>query len=258
MKDSCNDPQFALSFASSPADIEAAQRLRYSVFVQELGGNGPRVDHALKIERDTFDTSAKHLILRDKNLPTDQQVVGVYRLMDRQNAAAAGGFSSANEFDLTPLLQRDCPILELGRSCLHPDYRGGNAMHHLWRGLGRYVQETGIKTLFGVASFHGTDLAQLSAPLAYLQSFHLAPEHLRATAYGPDAVTTQAIDSDDIDRKAALLQIPALIKAYLRLGGVVGQGAYVDRDFNTVDVCMIVDVDKMSARQRRIYGEAPK
>ena len=197
--------RYAVRLAAGPDDLRAAQELRYDVFVRELGGDGPMVDHRAGLETDRYDAHADHLLLTDA--ARDGAVVGVYRLMRADQAARAGGFYCADEYDLAPLLTTRRPLLELGRSCLHVDHRGGSAMMVLWQGLARYVADHDI-----------------------------AP--------------------DRIDARAAMVQTPALIKAYLRLGGFVGEGAFVDHAFNTTDVCLVMDTDRMNATQARIYGGA--
>lgn len=246
-------PAFAVSFAATPADLQAAQRLRYDVFVRELGGDGPLVDHDAGLERDAFDPHAHHLILRDTLRPAADQVVGVYRLMTGDGAVAAGQYYCEDEYDLTLLRASGKTLLELGRSCLHPAYRGGAAMMHLWSALAGFVAENGIELMFGVASFHGTDSAALAGPLSLLHANHLAPAPLRVTPKPPGAQAMDLLPDHAIDRVAAMRETPALIKAYLRLGGTVGDGAFVDRTFNTVDVCMILPTDAISDLQRSIY-----
>ncbi len=250
-------PHFKLAFANGEADLRAAQRLRYDVFVNELGAAGPMVDHDNCYEVDQFDQNAHHLILRDLKRSADDQVVGVYRLMSSEQASATCGFVSAQEYDLAPLMSSGRKLLELGRSCLHREYRGGAAMFHLWQGLAAHIAATKTEILFGVASFHGTNVAQLAQPLGYLHHNYIAPEPLRPIAKGQTSFAMDLMPVEKIDRVAAVAQVPALIKAYLRLGGMVGQGAFVDRQFNTTDVCMVVDVDRMTPRQRAIYERSP-
>ena len=163
-----SEPRFEVRVAESAADLRAAQRLRYDVFVTELGGDGPLVDHAQRLERDRFDPYCEHLLLIDtaRAAEPDGQGVGVYRVMTEEGAARAGQFYCADEYDLAPLLSSGRKVLELGRSCLHRDYRGGAAIYHLWNGLARVTLERRIEVLFGVASFHGTDVRALAAPLA--------------------------------------------------------------------------------------------
>ena len=246
-------PHYAVRLARSEADLRAAQRLRYAVFVEELGGGGALVDHTERLEKDRFDPYFDHLLLLDEQRPEDDRVVGVYRLLRQDQARQAGQFYSEDEYDLTALTASGRRLLELGRSCLHRDYRGGMGMYHLWHALAAYVEEHEIEILFGVASFHGTDQQALAAPLSLLYHRHLAPADLRVTARAEGATPMDLIAQDQLDRRAAMLAVPALIKAYLRLGGFVGQGAYIDRDFNTTDVCLVLDVARMNASQRAIY-----
>ncbi|RMD89802.1 MAG: GNAT family N-acetyltransferase [Alphaproteobacteria bacterium] len=254
-EDRASAPAFELRLAADEADRRAAQRLRYDVFVRELGGDGPLVDHARGLERDRFDAHADHLMLLDRAREARglSPVVGVYRLMREEQARAAGGFYSAAEYDLAPLLGSGRRLLELGRSCLHPEYRGGAAMMHLWGGLAEYVERHGIELMFGVASFHGTDVAALAEPLSLLHARHLAPEEIRPRALPGHFQSMDLVPRDQIDRRRAMLATPALIKAYLRLGGFVGEGAFVDHAFNTTDVCLVLDTARLNPRQREIY-----
>jgi putative hemolysin len=250
-----DDPHLHLRFATSEQDILAAQRLRYEVFVAELGGDGPLVDHAGRFERDRFDPFFDHLILVDdrRDATALDHVVGVYRLMRGDQAEAAGAFYSDGEYDLGVLRESGRKLLELGRSCVHADYRGGTAMLRLWNGLAGYVQEHGIEVLFGVASFHGTDPGPLAQPLSFLHHKHLAPPDLRVRARDDHFQRMDLLPPDRIDRPRAMRETPALIKAYLRLGGFVGEGAWIDRVFNTTDVCLVMDTVRINSRQRAIY-----
>ncbi len=243
-------PDISVRLARDAADVRAAQRLRYEVFVAELGGSGPLVDHKNRLERDRFDPYFDHLIACDA--ARDGAVVGVYRVLRNDQAAKAGQFYSEDEYDLTPLRQSGRRLLELGRSCLHRDYRGGPVLFRLWQALAEYVDRHRIEVLFGVASFHGTDIAALAQPLSLLHQRHLAPPDLRvrARSYQP----MDLVPSDQIDRRQAMLQVPALIKAYLRLGGFVGDGAFIDRSFNTTDVCLLMDTARMTAQQKARYS----
>ena len=249
------DRPYSLRLARTEQDIAGAQRLRYQVFVAELGGSGAMVDHAQRLERDAFDRHVDHLVLIDNSRDPAglDHVVGAYRLLPGDRRQAAGGFYSESEYDLTPLLQSGRRLLELGRSCVHADHRGGVAMFHLWNGLADYVLERGIEVLFGVASFHGTDIDALAVPLSWLHHHHLAPPSMRVTALEPGRQRMDLVTPERLDRKTALAATPALIKAYLRLGGFVGDGAWIDRDFNTTDVCLVMDTAQMSARHLEFY-----
>jgi len=238
-------PIFETRLAGNVDDVRAAQRLRYDVFVEELGADGPFVNHDARLERDAFDEHAEQLLLLDLTRTHNDRVIGVYRFMDDHARALAGAFYSSGEYDLTTLERTGRPLMELGRSCVHRDYRGGAAMMHLWQALAEIVRTRGVEVLFGVASFHGVDLQALAQPLSVLSRDHSTPPDLyvRSKAYQDMALCA------DIDRVAAMKQVPALIKAYLRLGGFVGDGAFVDRAFNTTDVCLVLDTTRMNPRQ---------
>lgn len=244
--------QFTTRMAETQADVRAAQALRYAVFVEELGADGPMVDHDQRLERDRFDEFAEQLLLVDHTRPQHDQVVGVYRLMDGVGARAAGQFYTETEYDISALTGSGAALMELGRSCLHRDYRGGVALVHLWQGLAQVVKARGADILFGTASLRGTDPAALAQPLSLLARDHLAPPELRVRSkqYQPMAL------ADDVNRLAAMKDVPSLIKAYLRLGGFVGDGAFVDHGFNTTDVCLVLDLARMNPRQRALYGGA--
>jgi len=245
-------PEFEVRLAADASELRAAQALRYEVFVRELGGDGEMVDHAAGLERDRFDPYFDHLLLFDHARARDA-VVGVYRVLRDDQAAAAGQFYSDDEYDLAPLRRSGRRLLELGRSCLHAEYRGGNGMVHLWQGLADYVARHRIEILFGVASFHGTDPAPLAHALSLLHDRHLAPGPLRVRARQQNFQRMDLLAPDAIDRKRAMRETPALIKAYLRLGGVVGEGAWIDHAFNTTDVCLVMDTAALNARSARLY-----
>ncbi|WP_422049937.1 GNAT family N-acetyltransferase [Shimia sp.] len=248
-------PDFEVKIVSSEAELKAAQRLRYRVFVEELGADGPMVDHEAKLEQDRFDAHFDHLILIDhaRDAEPFDQVVGVYRLLTDEKAQEIGQFYSEDEYDLSTLKASGRRLLELGRSCLHPDYRGGAAMFHLWNALAAYVAAHEIEVLFGVASFHGTDVAEHAAALSLLHSRHLAPEDIRTRTQADVFQPMDLMPEEEIDRRAAMLSVPPLIKAYLRLGGFVGEGAYLDHAFNTTDVCLILDTARMNEKNRALY-----
>ena len=237
--------RYEVSFADGPAEIRAAQALRHEVFVRELGAPDP--DPAGGLERDRFDPHCRHLLLR-----CDGEVVGTYRLLDGAGAVAAGGYYGETEYDIAPLRRAGRPLLELGRSCVRADHRGGTALSEMWAALARHVAAEGIGIIFGVASFHGTDPAPLAPTLSHLARAHPAPPDLRPRSRAH--VPLETVPPERIDRVAAMRAVPPLIKSYLRLGGFVGDGAFVDRSFNTVDLCLVLDVERIPERIRRQQG----
>lgn len=248
--------RFEVRLAETAEDVAAAQRLRYKVFVEEMGANATPEEHAARQERDEYDPYFEHLLLIDTQAEGDplDKVCGVYRLM-RGSAARAGiGFYGAAEYDLTKLENLKRETLELGRSCIAEEHRGGLGLHMMWNGLGQYVAKHDIGVLFGVASFHTADPAPIAEALSYLHHNHLAPPELRVTALPENRAEMNLMPAEKIDKHRAMQRIPSLIKAYLRLGGYIGEGAYVDHDFNTVDVCLIMDTQTMTEKYRAFYG----
>lgn len=248
---------YAVRLARDARDMRAAQRLRYAVFVEERGARGAGADHVARLETDGFDPHVDHLLLIDPAREASgagDHVVGVYRLLPDTVAARLGRFYSDAEYDLTPLRASGRRMVELGRSCVHPDHRRGAAMLHLWNGLAAYVIERGFDILFGVASFPGADPAPHAQALAWLQAHHLSPAAMRVRVRpGPAAQRMDLLAPSALDRTEAMAAIPPLIRAYLRLGGTVGEGAFLDRDFNTTDVFLMVDTSAMSGRAFDFY-----
>jgi len=247
--------RFEVRLAESEADVRAAQRLRYRVFVEEMGAKVSEEEHAQQLEIDKFDPYFEHLLLIDKHALRDgrEHVVGVYRLMPGSVAKAGIGFYSASEYDLTKLENLKSETLELGRSCIAKQHRGGFGVHQLWAGLGDYVARRDIGVLFGVASFHCDDPAEITEALSHLHHNHLAPENLRVRVRPDHYTEMNLMPAAEIDTERALAQIPSLIKAYLRLGGFVGEGAFIDKNFKTIDVCLLMDTNNMVNKYRALY-----
>ncbi len=249
--------RFDVHIARDDEEVAAAQRLRYRVFVEEMGAPAAGADHEMRLEKDRYDKVFDHLILIDRaRRPADplNRVVGVYRLLPSDRAARHGGFYSAGEYDLSPLTGQGRKAVELGRSCVAAEYRGTVAMHLLWSALADYVRLHDIRLLFGVASFHGTDPAPIAHALSHLHYNHLAPDDIRVRALPAAFLPMDILPPGKVDRTSALAQLPALIKAYLRLGGCVGEGAFIDHDFNTIDVCLLMDTERMVGRYKEFYG----
>jgi len=255
--------------AASDAEIDAAQALRYRVFYEEMQARPSAEAAVSRRDRDAFDAYCDHLLVIDERRGMGAAgVVGTYRLLRRAVAMQSGGFYTATEFDIGPLLAYPGEILELGRSCVDPAYRTRPTMQLLWRGIASYVFQNDIKVMFGCASLPGTDPEALAVPLSYLHHYHLAPLPLRARALPDRYVGMNLLPHGDIDPNAAVAQfdsraaiaaLPPLIKGYLRLGGLVGDGAVIDPQFNTTDVCLIVVTDRITDKyfnhyQRQLGG----
>ena len=251
--------------AQSSEDIDNAQRLRYQVFYTEMGAKATPEMANLARDFDAHDEFCDHLLLIDHARKNKNPVVGTYRLIRRSAAEKCGGFYSSSEYDISRLIEYPGEILELGRSCIDAEYRTGPVMQLLWRGLGMYVARHNIALMFGCASLPGTDPQALKVPLSYLYHHHLAPPALRTKtlpeyyvdmkllpreAFDPNT----AFDELKLDPRSGSNSLPPLIKGYIRVGGFVGDGAFIDHQFNTTDICIIVKTDLMTRRYQRHYN----
>lgn len=249
--------------AADEAEVDAAQALRYRVFYEEMAAKPVGAMAARKRDFDVFDTIADHLLVLDHARGAGAAaVVGTYRLIRRSRADAHGGFYSAGEYDIAPLVAFPGEILELGRSCVDAGYRNRPTMQLLWKGIAAFVFRYDITLMFGCASLPGNDVDAIADQLSYLYHHHLAPERLRARALPELHVEMNRVPADQVQAKAALAALPPLIKGYLRLGGFVGDGAVIDPQFNTTDVCVIVQTDAVTEKYYRHYerearGERP-
>lgn len=240
--------------ARTAAEIDASQALRYRVFYEEMSAH-PTPEMARRSrDFDDFDAHCDHLLVLDHGRGEGAaSVVGTYRLIRRSVAARHGGFYSAAEYDISKLVALPGEILELGRSCVDVAYRNRPTMQLLWRGIAEYVFHHRIGLMFGCASLPGTDIAALALPLSYLHHYHLAPEHLRPRALESRYVAMEILPRETIQPLRALADLPPLIKGYLRLGGFVGDGAVVDEQFNTTDICIIVKTELVTDKYFKHY-----
>lgn len=246
--------ELRIRLAADEAEVEAAQALRYRVFCAEMAATSTAAMAAAEREYDAFDAYCDHLLVFDESRGGGaRSVVGTYRLMGREAAARCGQFYSADEFDISKLLAYPGGILEVGRSCIDRNYRNGATMQLLWHGIAGYVFCHDIDILFGCASLPGIEPEILALPLSYLYHHHLAPPSLRPRARPERYIAMDSLSPDAIDRKAALRALPPLIKGYLRLGGTIGEGAVVDENFGTTDVCIVVKTDMVTDKYQRHY-----
>jgi L-ornithine Nalpha-acyltransferase len=247
--------QMEIRLAESTAEVEAAQALRYRIFYEEMSAKPTAEMARARRDFDAFDEFCDHLIVIDRARGAAGQagVVATYRLLRRAPAARCGRFYSADEFDISRLTAGAGEVLELGRSCVAADYRNRPTMQLLWRGIAEYVQHYEIGLMFGCASLPGVDPKALRLPLSYLYYKHLAPPALRPKALPHRYIDMRLLPRDAIDSRAALAALPPLIKGYLRLGGFVGDGAVLDLQFDTTDVCVVVKTDLVTEKYYRHY-----
>jgi putative hemolysin len=255
--------------AETAEEIDAAQALRYRVFYEEMGARPTPEMEACKLDFDDLDDYCDHLLVFDHMRKNKSKVIGTYRLIRRSAAKSFGRFYSSDEYDITPLMQYPGEILELGRSCIDAEYRTGQVMQLLWRGLTSYVFRYDIQLMFGCASLPGTDPQALALPLSYLHYHHLAPPGLCPKALPERYVDMRlmpreafdpnvAFDSLKVDPRSGANSLPPLIKGYIRVGGFVGDGAVIDMQFNTTDVCIIVKTELITGRYIRHYERSAR
>lgn len=232
------------SLARSPVEVREAQALRYKVFAEEMGAHLPGTE---QLDRDGFDPFCDHLLVRDRETG---KVVGTYRILSPEMANEAGGYYSAGEFDLSrlePLLDR---TVEVGRACVHPDYRTGSTIALLWAGLARYMILNRYDYLIGCASVSMADGGHIAASLYNrLKNDYLAPAEYRVFPRCP--LPLGALQSD-IEAPC-----PALVKGYLRLGAYVcGEPAW-DPAFNTADLLVMLPVSRINRRYAEHFLKRP-
>ena len=240
--------------AENNQEIDAAQALRYKVFYDEMSAKPSMEMQKSKRDYDRFDKYWDHLLVIDnsKSKITDQ-VVGTYRLNRKSEEKKNQGFYSSEEYNIDGLLNYNGETLELGRSCVDKQYRNGQTMQLLWRGIANYVFYYDIKVMFGCASFPEISSQLIKKPLAYLYHYHLAPKEYRPVALSDRYIDMNLVPKEQIDIKEARRLIPPLIKGYLRLGAYIGEGAVLDKQFGTTDIFIVLKTDQVTKRYRSHY-----
>lgn len=227
--------QLTFSFARNPSEVAEAQRLRYKVFADEMGASIPGKDGH---DRDGFDALCDHLLVRDSN---NGEVVGTYRILNPAMANEAGGYYSAAEFDLSRLSHLFDRTVEVGRACVHADYRHGGTITQLWAGLAKYMQMNRYEYMIGCGSVGMADGGHLAASLYHkLQQDYLSPPEYRVFPHCPLPLDALRTDMQ--------VTCPSLIKGYIRLGAYIcGEPAW-DPDFNTADMLVMLPLSRMNKR----------
>jgi L-ornithine Nalpha-acyltransferase len=244
--------------ARNSREVDAAQSVRYRVFVEEMKAMLPPEAMARKRDFDSYDDICDHLLVVDNAIEgeIEDQIVGTYRLLRQEVAMANGGFYSASEFDIEPLLKRhpDKQFMELGRSCVLPDYRTKRTVELLWQGNWAYALRHGMGAMFGCASFPGIRPESHALALSFLHQNVLAKDEWAVEALPHLNCNMDLMPSEAVNPKKALMALPPLIKGYMRLGAMVGSGAVVDHAFNTTDVLIVLPISSISDRYLNYYG----
>lgn len=249
--------QLEVRLARNAAEVAAAQEVRFRVFHEELGARAP-ADHPQARDADRFDAVCDHLVVFDTGLPASdaRKIVATYRLLRQEVAGLTGGFYTSQEFELDALVARHPGrrFLELGRSCVLPQYRTRRTVELLWQGVWAYARRHGVDVMTGCASFPGTVPAAHAAALSFLAHAATASGAWRADALSARCHTMDLMPAEAVDPKAAIAAMPPLVKGYLRLGARFGEGCVVDRDFGTTDVLVILPVEAIPERYINHFG----
>ncbi len=233
-------PRYSLILASEPAEIRSVQRLRYEVFAEEMGAT---IESAGGLDADPLDPYCDHIVVRDDRTG---DAVGTYRMLPPDRAAEAGRRYSDAEFDLAAIAPLQDSLVEVGRSCVHPDHRGGAVIGLMWAGISRYMLLTGHRWLAGCASIPLADGGATAAGVwDRVRAKHLSPAVYRVTPH-------HRWDDTGVERPARLL-MPPLLRGYLRLGAwVCGEPAY-DAAWRVADLFVLLSVDRIDQRYLRHF-----
>ncbi|WP_328302640.1 GNAT family N-acetyltransferase [Actinomycetospora sp. NBC_00405] len=251
--------RYSLLLTRDPDHVLAAQRLRHAVFAGEQGARPSTTDPvavaaaAQGRDADAFDEHCDHLVVRED---ASGAIVGTYRMLTPEGARAAGGLYSDTEFDLSALDPLRPEIVEVGRSCVHPDHRHGVVLALVWAGIGRYMMLTGRRWVVGCASIPLTPQAALPGGVwSMVASRHLAPASRRVRPWCEAPVGPYDPEAPGAGR-AARAALPPLLRGYLRLGAEIGGPPALDPDFGVADLFILLDQPAIDPRWRRfLFGE---
>lgn len=244
--------------AVSRKEVDAAQALRYQVFVEEMGATLPADAMRVRRDFDEIDLYCDHLLVLDTTRDGDaeDQIVGTYRLLTQKAAERHSGFYSQSEFDVSALMARnpDKQFLELGRSCVLPEYRNRRTIELLWQGNWAYCLANGIDAMFGCASFPGDKPYAHALALSFINQVAAADQDWSVRAVAGRGLEMDMMPSEAIQARAALAMMPPLVKGYLRVGAMTSTEAVVDPAFRTTDILVILPVKRIAERYVNHYG----
>ena len=234
-----------IRLAQTEKDYKEIYRLRYFDLI--LNYNQDQVNHE-EIDKDEYDDVCDHLVAIDK---VKNEVIGTYRLIKRSHIKDLGRYLTENEFDISKL--NGYEVLEVGRAVVKEEYRDGAAINLLWKGVIRYAIEEGIDFMIGTASFHGIDPYEYKDTLSYLYCHYLSPEDIRCTVRKTTFSKLNLLKEEEINEENAKKKMPPLVKGYLRLNATIGDGAYLDIPFNSLDVLIVLKICDINPRYLKRY-----
>lgn len=237
--------RYVARLAEGRADIEAAQRLRYLAFVAGRGA----AERAGGLEADDFDALCQHILVHEVK---SGALVCCFRMMPLAHGAEIGRSYSAQYYELSALQDFDGPMVEMGRFCIHPEWRDPDILRVAWGAMTRYVDERGVEMLFGCSSFAGTDEAEYLDAFAMLKHRHLAPKRFLPKIKAPNVFKFAQKLRRKPDAKRAMLKMPPLLRTYLMMGGWTSDHAVVDRDLNTLHVFTGLEIRAIPPARARL------
>jgi len=242
---------FMIKIAESNFEIKKAQSLRYKIFFKEKKIKRNNLKFLLQRDYDFYDKISDHLIIIDNNRKVKDNVIGTYRLLRGNSAKLYRGFYTEKEFDISNLKKNfsSKDILELGRSCIHSEYRSGIVLKLLWKGISKYIKICKIKILMGCASFNGTNPNKFKDEFSLLYKSYRLPKNYKVKSLQNNELSPEK----NIKQSIILNRLPPLIKGYLRAGGMVSENFYIDKEFETIDYCVIMLTDKIISRYKNKF-----
>ena len=260
-------PKYIIKTADTKKEQRQAQQLRYKVFADEIKAITNSKGLLKKREVDSYDEESQHIIVRVKTSPFSlEKIVGVYRIMEYNSSTDLDKSYSASAmgFDIS-LFKKNIPyhrFLELGRTCILPEYRKSGVLKLLWKGLYKYIVDNDIDILFGCASFWTIDPDDIREQLTYLKKNYLMDNGImvspRDDLYTDNGIGLANINYDipqDMTDMEIFKSLPSLIKAYIKVGSKFGDGAVIDYEFGSIDVFTYVDVNRIDYRVKNYYSK---
>lgn len=245
--------RYGVRLASSPEDVEAAQRLRFATFIDGSGAavDGPRAEGR---DADDLDPLCDHMLIEDRRTG---DLACCFRLLPLQNGSEIARTYSARYYDLSALADYPERMVEMGRFCVHPDYRDPDVLRVAWGAMTRYVEDRGVGMLFGCSSFKGTDADAYMDAFALLKEKHLAPTRWLPRVKAPKVFRyAKQLRLRRPDVKLANLRMPPLLRTYLMMGGWVSDHAVIDNDLNTLHVFTGVEIARVPPSRARLLRGA--
>jgi len=237
-------PRYEVSFAKNKQEIIECQKLRYEVFAQEMGAE---LDSAATgLDQDQFDEHCQHLMVRDNKI---NKVIATTRIITNEIAEKAGSYYSETEFDIREIVSLDKKFMEIGRTCVHMDYRSSSAINHLWQGVAKTMITSQVDYMFGCVSIPMSDDGEyINSLMQYLvKSGHMSTEN----KVSPKVPLTQKVLPESVD-----VVLPSLLKRYLHIGAKICGEPCIDEKFNVADIFILVDTKKINKRYQRHFLES--